>query len=330
LLQAGAQVDTGARVSRSLLGPRTRVYDGAAVTESVICTRSEIGRGEVTHSLVGPLVNIHHESLLIAALWPEGRGNLGSGAQVGSNHTSRLPDQSLLVGEGVFFGLSTAIKFPANYFESPYTVVATGLITGPQRIRFPFSLISILDDVPVDAPSGYNRLIPGWMFSHNLFALLRDERKFAHRLGVETYETSVISDRTVTAVRAALVRLEAIESPSEWYDEGRIDGVGKNVLLEVDRKRAISAYRDLLEYYALRRIVQDEAPVRDEERREKFLDLLERLKVRARDSRARDFHRGRRVFHDYAEIHPEPDKDEELLTVLSTIEHEEAHVRRRN
>ncbi len=178
-LQEGAAVLDQARVARSLLGRDAVVSSGASVTESVICRRSEIARGEVTSCLVGPLVNMHHQGLLIATVWPSGRGNVGSGAQVGSNHTSRLPDQSLLAGEGVFFGLATAIKFPANYAQSPYSVIATGLITGPQRVSFPFSLVSILDDVPADAPSGYNRLIPGWMFSHNLFAILRDERKFA-------------------------------------------------------------------------------------------------------------------------------------------------------
>ncbi len=321
-LQAGASVLDQARVVRSLLGRDVAVGSGASVSESVLCRRSEIARGEVTNSLVGPLVNMHHEGLLIATVWPRGRGNVGSGAQVGSNHTSRLPDQALLVGEGVFFGLATAVKFPANYAQSPYSVIATGLITGPQRVSFPFSLLSILDDAPADAPSGYNRLIPGWMFSHNLFAILRDERKFASRLGVSTQETSALSDEIIGHVRSALDRLEAVTEPVEWYDEGRIEGVGKNVLLEVDRKRGISAYRDLIAYYELRRTLSN-GTVPDGDRLDEYSDLLHRLKIRARDSRARDFHRGRRVFDDYSLSHPAPEADKELIGVLSTIESEQ-------
>ncbi len=321
-LQAGAAVLEQARVAKSLLGYNVLVSSGASVTESVICRRSEIARGEVTNCLVGPLVNMHHQGLLIATVWPHGRGNVGSGAQVGSNHTSRLPDQALLVGEGVFFGLATAIKFPANYSQSPYSVIATGLITGPQRVSFPFSLLSILDDAPKDAPSGYNRLIPGWMFSHNLFAILRDERKFASRLGVSIQETSAIREDIMEHVRSALERLESVDEPVEWYDEGRIEGVGKNVLLEVDRKRGISAYRDLISYCQLRSTLAG-GIIPDEHTFDQFTDLLQRLKVRARDSRARDFHRGRRVFDDYSLSHPEPEDDSELKGVLSTLENEE-------
>ena len=48
-----------------------------------------MGGGECLHCLVGPFVGFHHQSLLIATIWPLGRGNVGYGANVGSNHTSR-------------------------------------------------------------------------------------------------------------------------------------------------------------------------------------------------------------------------------------------------
>ena len=321
-IQEGAAVLDRAQIVRSLLGHDAVVSTGASVTESVICRRSEIAHGEVTSCLIGPLVNMHHQGLLIATVWPQGRGNMGSGAQVGSNHTSRLPDQTLIAGEGMFFGLATAVKFPANYSRSPYSVIATGLITGPQRVSFPFSLLSILDDAPPDAPSGYNRLIPGWMFSHNLFAILRNERKFAARLGKSVEETSAIRDDIIEYVHSALERLESVQEPAGWYDEGRIEGVGKNVLLEVDRKRGISAYKDLLVYHELRKALSSGTSP-DGDKLAQFNDLLERLKVRARDSRARDFHRERRVFDDYSDAHPGPETDEELNGVLYTLETEQ-------
>ena len=84
---------------------------------------------------------MHHQSLLIGAFWPEGKGNIGYGANVGSNHTSKSADQEIWPGEGVFFGLGCSIKFPTNFTAAPYTIVATGVTTLAQKVEFPFSLI---------------------------------------------------------------------------------------------------------------------------------------------------------------------------------------------
>lgn len=59
------------------------------LTHSILGPDSGVGAGECHHSLVGPFVGFHHQALLIAAIWPLGRGNVGYGANVGSNHTSR-------------------------------------------------------------------------------------------------------------------------------------------------------------------------------------------------------------------------------------------------
>jgi hypothetical protein len=40
-----------------------------------------------------PFVGFHHQALLIATIWPSGRGNVSHGASVGSNHTGKAPDQ---------------------------------------------------------------------------------------------------------------------------------------------------------------------------------------------------------------------------------------------
>lgn len=60
---------------------------------------------------------------------------MGYGANVGSNHTGRAPDQELWPGEGVFFGLGTSIKFPANYVAAQYSVIATGACGVGRRRR---------------------------------------------------------------------------------------------------------------------------------------------------------------------------------------------------
>ncbi|TVQ28526.1 MAG: DUF4954 family protein [Spirochaetaceae bacterium] len=321
ILTARAWVGDFGRCSASMLFEESSVSNGGQVSLSVLGFRTGVSQGEVTASVLGPLVGVHHKSLVIACMWPEGLGNVGSGAQVGSNHTSRLPDQSMIAGEGMFFGLATAIKYPANYRESPYSVIATGLITGPQRVRFPFSLITMLDDAPADAPAGYNRIIPGWMISHNLFALLRNELKFARRFGQARPTVQVIRAKTATLVQDAVNRLESVDEPAQWYDEGGISGVGKNALLESDRRRGIAAYRDFLSYFRLREAIEQGTSLSREQVAEGH-ELLDRLSIRAKDSRARDFHRGVRVFAEYRQTHPEPSEDPELRAVLALLERE--------
>lgn len=91
-------------------------------------------QGEVTASLIGPFVGFHHQALLIACFWPAGRGNVGYGANVGSNHTGKAPDQENWPGEGTFFGLASNIKYPFNLVDAPYSLIATGVSCLPQAI----------------------------------------------------------------------------------------------------------------------------------------------------------------------------------------------------
>ena len=74
----------------------------------------------------------HALSLLLLAIWFEGKGNIGYGANIGSNHTGRLPDQESIPGEGVFFGLGCSIKYPCNFHNAPYSIIASGVVTLPE------------------------------------------------------------------------------------------------------------------------------------------------------------------------------------------------------
>lgn len=52
----------------------------------------------------------------------------------GPSFLVRQADQEIWPGEGVFFGLSTVIKFPGNYSESPFSVIGSGVTCLPQRV----------------------------------------------------------------------------------------------------------------------------------------------------------------------------------------------------
>ncbi len=180
IMKEGSCVTGGATVSCSLLMEHSSVSMHAKVTHSILCPDSGVSTGECHSSLVGPFVGFHHQSLLISAIWPLGRGNLAYGCNVGSNHTTRRADQEIWPGEGMFFGLGCTMKYPSNFLESPYTIIAAGATCLPQRLRMPFSLLSSPSciNVPASTPQaatflGLCNLRPGWVLSDNIYMILR-------------------------------------------------------------------------------------------------------------------------------------------------------------
>ena len=221
VLQEAVTVETGAVVERTMLFETAHLERHAKVTESLIAPNTEIAEGEVTASVVGPFVGMHHQSLLIAALWPEGRGNIGYGANVGSNHTSRTADQEIRPGEGTFFGLGTSVKFPANFTEAPYSIIATGSTTLPQRVTLPFSLIATpMIDTAGTYPPGINQILPAWGLYANAYALFRNQRKFAARDRAHRHPPvgGIITPDLATALeRAAAALAPALDTASAGH-----------------------------------------------------------------------------------------------------------------
>jgi len=202
-------IESGALVKDSILENNCTVTDNAIVKSSFIGSFSHIGEAEVTSSLVGPLVQIHHHSLLISALWPEGRGNVGYGANVGSNHTGRMPDQEIMPGLGMFFGLGCSIKFPANFSEAPFTMIATGVVCEPMRLRYPFTLIK------------KDEIIPGWVYVKNIYGVLRSIYKWDKRSGTNDNIELLYSKQVLNSVKFAcdiLKETDYLEITADAYE----------------------------------------------------------------------------------------------------------------
>lgn len=181
LIQPGASIEDLSIVERALLCDCSHVERHGTVLSSVLGANTSVAEGEVTSSFVGPFVGFHHQALLIAAVWPEGKGNVGYGANVGSNHTLKAPDQELLPGEGVFFGLGCNIKYPSNFAAAPYSVIATAVSTLPQMVAMPFALINSPAHVIPTLSPALNEISPGWVLGSSVFTVLRNEHKFRTR-----------------------------------------------------------------------------------------------------------------------------------------------------
>lgn len=253
VVQWGAEVSSMSVIRNSVLGERSRVEKHGKITESYIGPNSIVAEGEITASLVGPFVSAHHQSLLIAAFWPEGKGNLAYGANVGSNHTSKAPDQEIWPGEGTFFGLGSSIKFPADLSGAPFSLFATGITSLPQKIGLPFSLINVPMSPPPGISTAYNEILPGWVLSDNPYTLMRNESKYTQRNKAikSSLELRVLHPGTVeTMLRGRRALLSA--SGKSIYSEKEIVAVGKNFLLEENRLKGIEAYTFYIRIYALR------------------------------------------------------------------------------
>jgi hypothetical protein len=341
LLQWGSRVAAGAVVERSVLAESSTAERHARITGSIVGSNTTVAGGEVTSCLLGPFVGFHHQALLIAALWPEGRGNVAAGANAGSNHTGRAPDQEFWPGEGMFIGLGANIRYPADFSGAPYTTIACGVTTLPQRVTFPFSLVRQPSRHEADFPPGHNEIVPGWSLSENLYALRRTQRKqqARNRARRAQFCLDILRPEMILLLRDAHRRLQALPHVKEVYTERDIEGLGKNVLLEANRESALYAYHLHVACFALlglkravevallggrgdalsgllltpseeptwelqRRILCDERRVRDV--RKGLLALpgcLETIASHVERSRAKDDDRGRRIIPDYAEAH---------------------------
>jgi hypothetical protein len=253
ILQWGTRVNTMAIVEKSVLTEHSYAERHGKITASIVGPNSGVAAGEATSCLLGPFVSFHHQALLIATLWPEGRGNVAYGANVGSNHTSKAPDQEFRPGEGAFLGLGVNVKFPADFSQAPYTIFACGVVTQPQKLLFPFSLINMPSAAYPGVSRAYNEIIPAWLLTDSLYTLKRTERKHQSRNKArrKQFDFRIFRPQIVDLMQGACRRLEAVREVKEAYTERDIEGLGKNYLRESCRPPAIAAYRFFIRFYAL-------------------------------------------------------------------------------
>ncbi|MFH0922392.1 MAG: DUF4954 family protein [Fibrobacterota bacterium] len=253
VIQWGAEISSMGVLTQSVMLEHSHIEFHGKVHQSILGANSGVAKGEITSSLVGPFVGFHHQSLLISAFWPEGKGNIAYGANVGSNHTSRAPDQEIFPGEGVFFGLGSSIKFPANYSKSPYSIIATNVITLPQRVEYPFSLINLPSVAVPGISPAFNEVLPAWVLSDNIFFIIRNAWKYQKRDKArrEKCVFEIFRPDIMDLVTAARDRLAGVQQVKEYYADRDIAGLGKNFISEAARKEAVETYGFYLRYYAL-------------------------------------------------------------------------------
>mmetsp|Transcript_108495 Transcript_108495/g.212594 ORF Transcript_108495/g.212594 Transcript_108495/m.212594 type:complete len:928 (+) Transcript_108495:64-2847(+) len=290
VMHQSCRVLTGAQLNGVLMFPHSNVSAQAKITDTVLGPDTSVSIGECHNSLLGPHTGFHHQSLLIASSWPMGRGNIGYGAKIGANHTSRSNDQEAFPGEGMFFGLGSSVSFPFNGLNSPYTIVANNTTCLPQKISFPFSLMCN-PDVPypigpagsvkatsltsnnntssqVQLTSTMSCLKPGWVLISNPYFLEKSINKFSRRRRSSDYRTDLPIFRPSIADMVADARNRLLKfKEAQMQSHGRIltpatlaamlltdrqlKGAGQCVVSGTSVDPAIDAYTQFLHRYAL-------------------------------------------------------------------------------
>jgi hypothetical protein len=254
ILQWGCEAASMAIVDKSILTEHSHAERHGKVTESILGPNTGVAEGECTASLCGPFVGFHHQALLIAAYWPEGKGNVGYGANVGSNHTGKAPDQEIWCGEGTFFGLGVNIKMPTDFSHAPYSIIATAVNALGQKVEMPFSLINTPAARLERISPAYNEIMPGWVLSDNIFSIKRNEGKYIKRNKAKRtqFVFEVFRPDIVDMMIEARKRLSAVKEVKTYYTDKDIHGLGKNYMSDESRKNGIEAYTYYIRYYALK------------------------------------------------------------------------------
>lgn len=242
-------------MEQAMAGPQS------TVTNSVLGPDVHVSCGEVHASVLGPNTNAHHQSLIIATLWLYGRGNVGYGSNVGSNHTGRIPDQECCAGEGIFWGLSSVIKFPVDLTCAPYTIVAAGTILSPQRCTMPFSLIM---NRTMGQMNG-TEIVPGWVLRYSPYTVVRSEQKFAQRRKAKRHlnytgwkiirpdmvHQCYVARQQLLDVVATTTTTNDDDDDDLIYSARDIVGIGANRMTEKGRMIGVQAYSELIQQFAL-------------------------------------------------------------------------------
>ncbi len=179
----GCRIFYGVKAVRFMMGANSQLKYGARLINSYLGDNSTISCCEVLNSLIFPAHEQHHNNSFLCASTVLGQSNMAAGATIGSNHNSRGADGELLAGRGFWPGLCVSLKHNSKF--ASFTLIAKADFPAELNIPLPFSLVS--NDVSNDKL----KVMPGYWFMYNMYALARNADKYEGR-DKRTDKTQVI------------------------------------------------------------------------------------------------------------------------------------------
>ncbi|MFW5960174.1 MAG: DUF4954 family protein [Chitinivibrionales bacterium] len=257
VVQKGSSIRAGSVVEDSVVMEESCIDSCSEVKSSIIGRSTGVSRSCIKRSLIGSFSITGPGSNLISAVWPKGRIETGSGVTMAPDNSIRAYDQEMFCGEGVVFGNRSICRYPADLSHSPYAVFAPGIETHPQKVSYPFSLISKRTKDIREIPDYYNEICPGHILHEGLYSLLRREELFlGSKSSTERFER-IFSKRIVDLMMESRDRLTGVPKRKRFYTSEDFRGLGMNVLMEERRQEALSVYNFYIDFALLKKVFEE-------------------------------------------------------------------------
>jgi hypothetical protein len=169
----GCRVFYGVKAVRFIMASHSQLKYGARLINSYLGNNATISCCEVLNSLIFPAHEQHHNNSFLCAALIMGQSNMAAGATIGSNHNSRGADGEIIAGRGFWPGLCVSLKHNSRF--ASFTLIAKGNYMSEMDIPFPFSLVLN------DEQHNCLKIMTGYWFLHNMYALARNSWKYLDR-----------------------------------------------------------------------------------------------------------------------------------------------------
>lgn len=230
----GCRVFYGVKAVRFVMGTNSSLKYGARLINSYLSDNATVSCCEVLNSLIFPGHEQHHNNSFLCAAVIMGQSNMAAGATIGSNHNSRGNDGEIVAGRGFWPGLCVSLKHNSRF--ASYTLLSKGDYPAELNIQIPFSLLIN------DESEGALKILPGYWFLYNMYALARNSWKYRDRdkryKKVQDLEFDYLAPDTVDEIMQGIELLEKWASISFPSPEQGTKALGRAILN--DKKKATS------------------------------------------------------------------------------------------
>ncbi|SFW50568.1 DUF4954 family protein [Chitinophaga sancti] len=208
----GCRVFYGVKAVRFIMASHSQLKYGARLINSYLGNNATISCCEVLNSLIFPAHEQHHNNSFLCAALIMGQSNMAAGATIGSNHNSRGPDGEIIAGRGFWPGLCVSLKHNSRF--ATFTLIAKGNYMAEMDIPFPFSLVIN------DEQHNCLKIMTGYWFLHNMYALARNSWKYLDRDKrtdkTQLIEYDYLAPDSVEEMIHAMALMEAATGKA-WY-----------------------------------------------------------------------------------------------------------------
>ena len=260
----GCTLEDGCMARRFLLGENVHLEFGVRLNDTVVGDNSTIARCEVGCSIIFPAHEQHHNNSFLIAALVMGQSNLAAGSTIGSNHNGRTADNEIAAGRGFWPGLCCSLKHSSRF--ASYCLLAKGAYPAELDISLPFALVSN------NETKGQLEVMPAYWWMYNMYALNRNEKKFAKR-DKRVYKSQHI-EFTPLAPDTAEEIVCGRELLRHWTEQAYLASQGSDGKIvvtapgmEKGKRRVVitkaaqgyAAYEEMLVYYAMQTLLADRA-----------------------------------------------------------------------